>query len=199
MTWDKQHHTYVVLRPFGCSRPRQIQVKTKYSQIQQNPAKPEQRKSKEKAWISLDCLVRIERFQGVALTPWAIFSLSRSFAALDGRVSGVKNARRVRRARLFALCGDVRHGQCTLSRIPIFSKEEDAKEFSRPATGLLTRGGCARFTQRFQIPPPSRTQLAEMHGSALRNSRREAAAVAPDTVGSERPDLFRSAGSLPLR
>jgi len=157
-------HT-LLANPFGCSRPRQIQTKPKYSQIQQNPAKPEQRKSKEKAWISLDCLVRIEHFQRVALTPWAIFSL-RSFAAPDGRVSGVKNPRRVRRAWLFALCGDVRHGQCTLSRIPIFSKEKDANEFSRPATGLRPEAGWARFTQRFQIPPPSRTQLAEMHGFA---------------------------------
>ena len=129
--------------------------------------------------------------------PLGHFFFLRSFAAPDGRVSGVKNARRVRRAWLFALCGDVRHGQCTLSRIPIFSKEKDAKEFSRPATGLRPEAGWARFTQRFQIPPPSRTQLAEMHGSALRNSRREAAAVAHDTVGSERPDLFRSAGPFP--
>src|SRR6202451_1155243 len=111
--------------------------------------------------------------------------------------ASVHNARRSRRARLFALCGDVRHGQRILSRFPIFSKEKDAKEFSRPATGLRPEAGCARFTQRFHIPPPSRTQLAEMHGIALRNSRREAAAVARDTVGSERPDLFRSAGPFP--
>jgi hypothetical protein len=46
-------------------------AKTKLSQIQQNPAKPAQRKSKKKAWISLDFLVRIKPFQGVAATPVA--------------------------------------------------------------------------------------------------------------------------------
>jgi hypothetical protein len=44
------------------------------SQIQQNPAKPSQRKSKEKAWISLDFLGGNEPFQGLALTPQALFS-----------------------------------------------------------------------------------------------------------------------------
>jgi hypothetical protein len=43
--------------------------RAKSSQIQQNPADAEQRKSKEKGWISLNPLVRIEPFQRVALTP----------------------------------------------------------------------------------------------------------------------------------
>jgi hypothetical protein len=54
-------------------------AKTKLSQIQQNPAKPAQRKSKKKAWISLDFLVRIKPFQWVAATPWAKKFFSRSF------------------------------------------------------------------------------------------------------------------------
>jgi len=56
VTWDNNIIDTLFSRPFGYSRPRQIQAKTKYSQIQQNPAKPQQNKSKEKAWISLDCL-----------------------------------------------------------------------------------------------------------------------------------------------
>jgi hypothetical protein len=39
-------------------------------QIQPNPAKAGQRKSKKKACFSLDFLCRIEPFQWVALTPW---------------------------------------------------------------------------------------------------------------------------------
>jgi hypothetical protein len=50
-----------------CNFP--FQADSKLNQIQQNPATPGQRESKEKAWISLDSLVRIEPFQGVALTP----------------------------------------------------------------------------------------------------------------------------------
>src|SRR5271170_6419528 len=46
-------------------------------QIIPNPAKPSQArakpKSKKKAWISLGSLVRIERFQGVALAPRPFF------------------------------------------------------------------------------------------------------------------------------
>jgi hypothetical protein len=40
-----------------------FQARAKSSQIQQNPANAEQRKSKEKGWISLNPLVRIEPFQ----------------------------------------------------------------------------------------------------------------------------------------
>jgi hypothetical protein len=46
-----------------------IQAERKFSQIQQSPAKPGQVKSKKKAWIALDWLRRIERFQWLALTP----------------------------------------------------------------------------------------------------------------------------------
>src|ERR1700683_2450249 len=53
-----------------------FQAKTKVSQIRQNPAKPGQKRSKEKAWISLDSLGRIEPFQGLAPTPQGVFSLS---------------------------------------------------------------------------------------------------------------------------
>jgi hypothetical protein len=55
-----------------------IQAESKFSQIRQSPAKAEQRKSKKKALISFDFLVRIEPFQRVMLTPWAkkIFCLS---------------------------------------------------------------------------------------------------------------------------
>jgi hypothetical protein len=56
-------------------------AKTKSSQIQQNPAKPAQRKSKKKAWISLDFLVRIEPFQSVAATPCGKKFFSRPFLA----------------------------------------------------------------------------------------------------------------------
>jgi hypothetical protein len=38
-------------------------------QIVQNPATPGQRKSKKKAWISLDSLGGNEPFQGVIVTP----------------------------------------------------------------------------------------------------------------------------------
>jgi hypothetical protein len=48
-----------------------IQAESKFSQIRQSPAKAEQRKSKKKALISFDFLVRIEPFQRVMLTPWA--------------------------------------------------------------------------------------------------------------------------------
>jgi hypothetical protein len=46
-----------------------FQADPKSSQIQQSPDKRKQNKSKKKAWNSLDSLVRIEPFQGVALTP----------------------------------------------------------------------------------------------------------------------------------
>jgi hypothetical protein len=49
------------------------QGNSKSSRIQQSRAKPGQRKSKKKAWISLDSLVRNEPFQWVTLTPWAFF------------------------------------------------------------------------------------------------------------------------------
>jgi hypothetical protein len=45
-----------------------VQARAKSSQIQQNSANAGQRKSKEKGWISLNPLVRIEPFQRVALT-----------------------------------------------------------------------------------------------------------------------------------
>jgi hypothetical protein len=48
-----------------------FQANSKFSQIQQNLAKPGQNQSKKKAWISLDSLVRIEPFQGVTPTPGA--------------------------------------------------------------------------------------------------------------------------------
>jgi hypothetical protein len=54
-----------------------FQANSKSSKIQQSPAEPEQRKSKEKAWILLDFLVRNELFQGVAPTPQGIFSFFR--------------------------------------------------------------------------------------------------------------------------
>ena len=57
----------------------------------------------------------------------------------------------------------------------LIQEEKDAKEFSRPATGLRPEAGWARLMQRLQIPPASRTQLAEMHGIALRNGRSEVA------------------------
>jgi hypothetical protein len=48
-----------------------IQAESKLRQIRQSPAKPGQRKSKKRAWISFDFLVRIEPFQRVMLTRWA--------------------------------------------------------------------------------------------------------------------------------
>jgi hypothetical protein len=47
------------------------QANSKFSQVQQNPAKPGQRQSKKKALIPFDFLGRIEAFQSVAVTPWA--------------------------------------------------------------------------------------------------------------------------------
>jgi hypothetical protein len=68
-----------------------FQANSKFGQIQQNPAKPSQRKSKKKALIPFDFLVRIETFQSVALTPRAkkIFCLSpfSARALLPGRAS----------------------------------------------------------------------------------------------------------------
>jgi hypothetical protein len=46
-----------------------IQAESKLSQIRQSPAKPGQRKSKKRAWISFDFLGGIEPFQSVMLTP----------------------------------------------------------------------------------------------------------------------------------
>jgi hypothetical protein len=45
-----------------------FQACSKSIQIQPSPAKPEQNKSKKKAWISLDFFVRIEPFQWVTAT-----------------------------------------------------------------------------------------------------------------------------------
>jgi hypothetical protein len=64
-----------VLSPF-------VQAKSKFSQIQQSPAKPSQRKSKKKAWISLDFLGGIEPFQWFMLTPRAKKSFPASFSAM---------------------------------------------------------------------------------------------------------------------
>jgi hypothetical protein len=46
-----------------------FQARSKFFKIRPSRAKFQQRKSKKKAWISLDSLVRIERFQWVAATP----------------------------------------------------------------------------------------------------------------------------------
>jgi hypothetical protein len=46
-----------------------FQANLTFSQIQPNPPKPQQRKSKEKAWISLYFLGGFEPFQWVAATP----------------------------------------------------------------------------------------------------------------------------------
>jgi len=59
-----------------------IQAESKLSQIRQSPAKAEQRKSKKKALISFDFLVRIEPFQRVMLTPWAKNSFASSSSPL---------------------------------------------------------------------------------------------------------------------
>ena len=52
-------------------RPDFRQAKTKSGQTEQNPAKPEQRKSKKEGWISLVSLVHFEPFQRVTATPRA--------------------------------------------------------------------------------------------------------------------------------
>ena len=49
------------------------QARSKSSQIEQNPAKPGPKQSKEKAWISLDSLGGNEPFQRLAPTPRAFF------------------------------------------------------------------------------------------------------------------------------
>jgi hypothetical protein len=56
-----------------------IQAESKLSQVRQSPAKAEQRKSKKKALISFDFLVRIEPSQRVMLTPWGKRILLLSF------------------------------------------------------------------------------------------------------------------------
>jgi hypothetical protein len=48
---------------------RLVQINPKLFKIQPSPAVFSQRKSKKKAWISLDSLGGIEPFQGVAPTP----------------------------------------------------------------------------------------------------------------------------------
>jgi hypothetical protein len=62
-----------------------IQAESKSSQIQQNPAKPGQKRSKKKAWISLDFLVRIGPFQRVMLTPLGKKIFCLSSARVDAR------------------------------------------------------------------------------------------------------------------
>jgi hypothetical protein len=64
--------------------PKPFQARAKSNQIQQCPAKPEQRKSKKIGLDSLSSLVRIERFQGVMLTPGAKDSFSAPFRAGGG-------------------------------------------------------------------------------------------------------------------
>jgi hypothetical protein len=59
-----------------------FQANSKFSQVQQNPAKPSQRKSKKKALIPFDFLVRIEAFQWVAPTPRAKKSFAAPFSAV---------------------------------------------------------------------------------------------------------------------
>jgi hypothetical protein len=54
-----------------CITSNIFQAKSKFSQIQQNPAKPEQNQAKKRAWISLDFLRGIEPFQQVMPTPGA--------------------------------------------------------------------------------------------------------------------------------
>ena len=138
----------------GESKPKPNIAKS--SKIQPGPSKDDQRKRLGFPWIALS---ESSVFKGLRRPPGPFFSLLRSFAALDGRVSGVKNGRRVRRARLFALCGDVRHGQRILSRIRIFSKEKDAKEFSRARGRIATRGGLR------QIHAASKSRLRRARNS----------------------------------
>jgi hypothetical protein len=57
--------------PHASSRAKQawLLAKTKSGQTEQNPAKPEQRKSKKDGWISLVSHVHFEPFQRVTATP----------------------------------------------------------------------------------------------------------------------------------
>ena len=55
----------------GRSRRNFRQAKPKSGQTEQNPAKPQQRKSKKDGWISLVSLVHFEPFQRVTATPQA--------------------------------------------------------------------------------------------------------------------------------
>jgi hypothetical protein len=48
-----------------------VQINPKFFKIQPSPATPSQRKSKKKAWISLDSLGGNEPFQRVIVTPRA--------------------------------------------------------------------------------------------------------------------------------
>jgi hypothetical protein len=87
-----------------------LQARAKFIQIQQNPAKRRQSKSKESACIGLDSLVRNEPFQWVALTPRPFFLLAavRIYTELE----------------LYLKRADVgRHGKETISLILIFRKQ----------------------------------------------------------------------------
>jgi hypothetical protein len=107
-----------------------IQAESKLSQIRQSPAKAEQRKSKKKALISFDFLVRIEPFQRVMLTPWAkeffyVFLLSVALGAgRSGRASSVNHARLASKPRLAASSGN----QSRLAQILKIGKKNRAGE-----------------------------------------------------------------------
>jgi hypothetical protein len=75
-------------------RCAQFQAKSKMRQIGQNPAKPGQRKSKEKSWIPLDSLGRNAPFQGLAPTPQGVFSFSAGgpFGSPDSGPAAVSGA-----------------------------------------------------------------------------------------------------------
>ena len=114
---SRRRHLYHFLCVLLCH----IQAKSKFSQIQQNLAKPEQNQSKKKAWIFLDFLVGFEPFQWVAPTPpgkkFLFPLLSRSLASGGGQAS-FGDRTKVPRILIFARefganeCGTVFHDPC---------------------------------------------------------------------------------------
>jgi hypothetical protein len=72
------------------------QARSKSNQIQPNRAKAGQRISKKTAWFSLDFLVRIEPFQGLARTPSPekhfLAPFSRSTEQIDETPARARNA-----------------------------------------------------------------------------------------------------------
>jgi hypothetical protein len=67
-----------VYSPIGSGSPAKLfQANPKFSQAGPNPAKADQRESKENPGINFDFLVRIEPFQWVTPTPRPFFLFSR--------------------------------------------------------------------------------------------------------------------------
>jgi hypothetical protein len=105
------------------------QDKSKFSQIQQSQHKIQPNFSKERAWISLDSLVRNEPFQWVIATPWAKKVLPR-YSPPEGRQARLICARPLLggrgRRRWWKRNREIHHGDI-VSFVSIFQKELSKK------------------------------------------------------------------------